>query len=87
MLLLVGGCALAGCAKTEPRVRIQELPPVCVALGLARTAWTGVITVRAAVWRNNYPNANRATIAGKLATVQSLFLAAADHKPLPAWVP
>ncbi len=49
----------------------------CVALGLARTAWTGVITVRAAVWRNNYPNANRATIAGKLATVQSLFLAAA----------
>jgi hypothetical protein len=50
---------------------------VCIALGLARMAWTGVITVRAAVWRNNYPGANRATIAGKLATVQSLFLAAA----------
>jgi hypothetical protein len=40
-----------------------------------RTAWTGVITVRAAVWRNNYPTANRAKIAGKLATIQSITLA------------
>jgi MFS family permease len=49
----------------------------CIALGLARSAWTGVITIRAAVWRNNYPTANRATVAGKLATVQSVVLAAA----------
>ena len=53
------------------------LAAACIALGLARTAWTGVITIRAAVWRNNYPTASRATIAGKLATVQSIFLAAA----------
>jgi hypothetical protein len=44
---------------------------------LARTTWTGVITLRTAVWRNNYPKANRATIAGKMATVQSIVLAAA----------
>ncbi len=44
---------------------------------LARTCWTGVITLRAAVWRNNYPNANRATIAGRMATVQSIVLAIA----------
>jgi len=44
---------------------------------LARTTWTGVITLRTAVWRNNYPKANRATIAGKMATVQSLVLALA----------
>lgn len=43
---------------------------------LARTCWTGVITLRTAVWRNNYPHANRATIAGKMAIVQSLMLAA-----------
>jgi MFS family permease len=44
---------------------------------LARTCWTGVITLRAAVWRNNYPSASRATIAGKMATMQSLMLALA----------
>ncbi len=44
---------------------------------LARTCWTGVITLRAAVWRNNYPSASRATIAGKMATMQSLTLAIA----------
>ncbi len=44
---------------------------------LARTCWTGVITLRSAVWRNNYPSASRATIAGKMATMQSLMLAVA----------
>lgn len=42
---------------------------------LARTAWTGVITVRTAVWGANYPKADRARIAGKMATVQSIALA------------
>jgi MFS family permease len=44
---------------------------------ISRIAWTGVITVRAAVWRNNYPRASRAIIAGRMATVQSLVLALA----------
>lgn len=42
---------------------------------LARTTWTGVITIRTAVWGANYPRADRARIAGKMATVQSLALA------------
>ncbi len=42
---------------------------------IARIAWTGVITVRTAVWRNNYPRANRALIAGKMAMVQAVVLA------------
>ena len=42
----------------------------------ARTTWTGVITIRTAVWGANYPRADRARIAGKMATVQSLALAA-----------
>ncbi|MSR41838.1 MAG: hypothetical protein EXS10_08070 [Phycisphaerales bacterium] len=50
---------------------------ICILAGLARATWTGVITVRTAVWRNNYPKADRATIAGKMATVQALVLAAA----------
>ncbi len=42
---------------------------------VSRAAWTGVITVRTAVWRNNYPRANRALIAGKMAMVQAVMLA------------
>jgi hypothetical protein len=74
--LQVASCLLVASVAFFPRNGVGLLA-LCIALGLARTAWTGVITIRAAVWRNNYPNANRATIAGKLATVQSLFLAAA----------
>lgn len=44
---------------------------------IARSCWTGVITLRTAVWRNNYPQASRATIAGKMAIVQSCMLAVA----------
>jgi hypothetical protein len=77
----ISGLQIAACLMTMSIALFPRdgfgLIAVCIALGLARTAWTGVITVRAAVWRNNYPNANRATIAGKLATVQSVFLAAA----------
>lgn len=39
-----------------------------------RIFWTGVITIRTIVWRNNYPRADRARIAGKLAAVQSIML-------------
>lgn len=44
---------------------------------LARACWTGVITVRTSVWRHNYPRANRARVAGKMATMQSMVLAVA----------
>jgi hypothetical protein len=74
--LQIAACLLVAAIALFPR-NGTGLLATCIALGLARTAWTGVITVRAAVWRNNYPNASRAEIAGKLATVQSLFLAAA----------
>ena len=39
--------------------------------------WSGVVTIRVSVWRANYPDANRAKIAGKLASVQVLMLALA----------
>ena len=74
--LQTAACVLVAAIAFFPR-NGGGLIAVCITLGLARTAWTGVITVRAAVWRNNYPTASRAAIAGKLATVQSLFLAAA----------
>jgi hypothetical protein len=73
--LQIATCLLVASIAFFPR-DAMGLIAVCVALGLARMAWTGVITVRAAVWRNNYPTANRAKVAGKLATVQSITLAA-----------
>ena len=48
---------------------------LCALATIARTTWTGVITLRAAVWRANYPREARAHIAGNMATVQSLVLA------------
>ena len=38
----------------------------------ARTCWSGVVTIRSTVWRANYGRAERATVAGKLVTVQAL---------------
>ena len=40
-------------------------------------AWSGVVTIRVSVWRANYPDANRAKIAGKLASVQVIMMAIA----------
>lgn len=74
--LQIATCLMVAGIACVPR-NANGLILACIALGLARIAWTGVITIRAAVWRNNYPSANRATVAGKLATVQSIFLAAA----------
>lgn len=58
-------------------ITLWGLVGTCILVLLARTTWTGVITARAAVWRQNYPKANRASIAGRMATVQSVMLAAA----------
>jgi hypothetical protein len=65
-------CVALIAAMPENRFGLWGL---CVLATLARTTWTGVITVRAAVWRANYPREARAHIAGNMATVQSLVLA------------
>ena len=38
--------------------------------------WSGVITLRAGVWRANYHHSYRARVAGKLSTVRALIIAA-----------
>ena len=53
---------------------IAGLALLCVMVYGARISWTGVILVRTSVWRNNYPRADRARIAGKLASVQAVVL-------------
>lgn len=49
---------------------------LCLLYLMARTLWSGVITLRAAVWRGNYEKSVRAAVAGRIATVQSLVMAA-----------
>ena len=41
----------------------------------SRICWTGVVTLRSTVWQANYPRANRADVAGRIATVQAIVLA------------
>jgi MFS family permease len=74
--LQVATSILVGLIALAPNSNIG-LWMVAILATLGRTCWTGVITLRAAVWRNNYPNASRATIAGRMATVQSIVLALA----------
>jgi|LauGreDrversion4_2_1035121.scaffolds.fasta_scaffold05198_2 MFS family permease len=71
--------ATCACVALVAAMPVSEwgLLGTCVLVLLARSTWTGVITVRAAIWRQNYPKNGRASIAGKMATVQSIMLALA----------
>ena len=42
----------------------------------ARVCWAGVVTLRTTVWRSNYPAHLRATMAGKITTIQAIVLSA-----------
>ncbi len=42
---------------------------------LARVAWVGVVTLRAVVWRNNFPSTARARLASKLAALNAIVMA------------
>ena len=72
---------MAGCAGSALLI---ALAPVSAA-GLiwlvfwmitARLCWAGVITLRAAIWRANFPRHVRATITGRIAVTYSLLIAA-----------
>lgn len=48
----------------------------CLGAVAARTAWTGILTVRAAVWRANYQREWRARVTGRIVQLSSLLVAA-----------
>ncbi|MBM4113543.1 MAG: MFS transporter [Phycisphaerae bacterium] len=70
-----GVCVLVAAMALLPTTE-AGLWALCGLYLLARSMWTGVITLRAAVWRGNYEKSLRAKVAGRMATVQSLVLAA-----------
>ncbi|MDZ4729375.1 MAG: MFS transporter [Xanthomonadales bacterium] len=63
---------------------LMALPPAnatglflfCLLTVVARTAWSGILTLRASVWRANYPRDWRAQITAKLVRLSSLLVAA-----------
>lgn len=68
VLLSIGSIALM--PRTTPGLLLTVL-----AVLVARTCWSGIITVRPTVWRANYPREVRARIVGRIARVQVLVIA------------
>jgi hypothetical protein len=64
---------LIGLIAAAPRNGTGLLVVTACVIG-ARMCWSGVVTIRSTVWRMNYPRSDRATMAGKLATVQAVML-------------
>lgn len=60
-----------------------------VAMILARLAWAGVITLRAAIWRANFPRHVRAQITGRITVIYSMIIAvtAAAIGAIMSWWP
>ncbi len=48
---------------------------ITVAMILARLAWAGVITLRAAIWRANFPRQVRGRITGRITVIYSAIIA------------
>jgi hypothetical protein len=69
-ILMVGAMALA------PRTG-GGLAVLAGAMVLGRIAFSGVLTLRTAVWRGNYSRGERARVTGKFAAIQVLMLAGA----------
>lgn len=59
-----------------PVANIIGLLLFCLLAVVARTAWSGILTLRASVWRANYPRDWRAQITAKLVRLSSLLVAA-----------
>jgi MFS family permease len=57
-------------------VNLAGLVMITVAMVIARLAWAGVITLRAAIWRANFPRRVRARITGWITIIYSLTIAA-----------
>jgi len=73
---LMGICAGAALMIALAPVSAAGLIWMVLWMTAARLSWAGVITLRAAIWRANFPRRVRATIAGRIAVTYSLLIAA-----------
>jgi MFS family permease len=80
--LQAGFAILVGLLGLAPRA-LGGLAFAVVSILVARVVWTGLLTVRAAVWSANYPRAALGRYTGRIVIVSSLAVAAAAA--LAAW--
>jgi MFS family permease len=75
LMLLISAClllmALFGTGKTG-------LVVFCILTVIARSAWSGIVTIRAAVWRANYQRNWRGHVTARIVRIASLLVAAAS---------
>ncbi len=69
--LMLAVCVMVGMIAAAPLNTAGLVLLVAGVVG-ARVCWSGVAMLRSTVWRANYPRADRARIAGKFATIQSV---------------
>jgi hypothetical protein len=74
---------LVGLLGVAPRV-LGGLAFAVVSILVARVVWTGILTVRAAIWSANYPRAVLARYTGRIVIVSSLAVSFAAA--LAAWM-
>jgi MFS family permease len=73
LMLLMGICLLI---MAIPGRTPLGLAIFCLMTVLARTAWSGILIVRAAVWRANYSRAWRGRVTARIVQMASLLVAA-----------
>jgi len=73
LMLLMGLCLII---MALPGRTASGLAIFCAMTVLARTAWSGILIVRAAVWRANYSRAWRARVTARIVQMSSLLVAA-----------
>ena len=71
LILIMGVCLVV---LALPTISPGGLLVFCIATILARTAWTGILTVRAAVWRANYNREWRGRVTGRIVQVSSVLV-------------
>src|ERR1043165_6231485 len=81
--LQAGFAVLVGLLGVAPRA-LGGLAFAVVSILVARVVWTGILTVRAAVWSANYPRAAIGRYTGRIVIVSSLAVAVAAT--MAAWV-
>jgi len=72
---LMAACAAATLLLGLAPVSIPGLAWLMFWTVVARLSWAGVITLRAAIWRANFPRRVRATITGRIAVTYSILIA------------
>lgn len=73
LMRLIAACLLL---MAVPLDGVTGLVVFCVVTVIARMAWTGILTVRAAVWRANYQRSWRGQVTARMVQLSSLIIAA-----------